>query len=101
MAEIWSMPSGCAAAACSNRWRSSVERPFGDGEQQVFLVLEVHVEQRAGEAGAPCHLVHGDGIPALLGVQGLGRLDDLEPAAFLFLFAAFGKVGHGGMLGLH
>ena len=72
-----------------------LERALDQRHVQVALVLEVDVEQGAAQASPAGHLVHRDGVPARLGIQGLGRIDDFGAAAVLFFLAAFGEVRHG------
>jgi hypothetical protein len=67
---------------------------LGDRMQQVVLVAEVDIEQRAGKARAPCDAIHRDRVPADFGVERFGRIDHLGAAPLLFLFPADGNVGH-------
>jgi len=68
-------------------------------EMEIRLVVKVNVDQRATQSGPPGHLVHRDRVPADLGVERLGCIDDLGTAAVAFFLAAFGDVGHATILG--
>ena len=72
-----------------------VERAIAKAEQQVVLVLEVDVEQRARQAGLARDLVHRHRADADLAGGGLGGVEDLDAAAFLFFLAALDQVVHG------
>jgi len=68
-------------------------------EMEIRLVVEVNVDQRATQSGPPGHLVHRDRVPADLGVERLGCIDDLGTAAVALFLSAFGDVGHAAILG--
>ncbi len=76
-------------------------RALADREQQIFLVAEIDVHQGARQTCAARHLVDCQRVPALLGIQPLGSVENLGAAALFFFLAANGYVGHGGMLCQH
>ena len=90
--------AACPTRAASNRAPQRLERALDEREVQVGLVTEIDVDQRAAQPRPSRDLVHGDGIPADLGIQRLGGVDDLAAAAVAFLLAAFGDVRHGRIL---
>src|SRR6185437_13807979 len=63
-------------------------------EQQVVLVAEVDVDQRARKTRSAGHMVHGHFLPAILRIERLGRIQEFTPAALFFFLSAFGDIGH-------
>src|SRR6202046_5891578 len=44
-------------------------RPLANGKENVFLILEIHVDQGARQARATGELIDRDEVPAFLGVE--------------------------------
>ncbi len=68
---------------------------FGEAEHEIGAILEVHVQQGTRQTRAARHIVHGECVETHLAACGLGGIDDLRAAAFLFLESAFGDIVHG------
>jgi hypothetical protein len=72
-----------------------VECPLADREQQVGLVLEVDVQQRARQPCPPGDQVHRHRVEANVGRHGLGGVEDVAAALRLLFLAAIGEFVHG------
>ena len=71
--------------------RIEIENPFGlrfaflldDSLEQLFLVLEVHIERPFGDAGGAGDVVHAGGVEALGEKHRSSAVDDLPPLGAL------------------
>ena len=68
-----------------NPFRLRVAFLLDDGLEQLFFVLEVHIERALGDAGGAGNVVHAGGIEALGEEHGPGAIDDLPPFGALIV----------------
>lgn len=70
------------------------ERSLNEAEEQIGLVVEIHVDERPREACAAGNLVHGHCFETDFGRHLLGGIEDFVAAALFLLVAALGDFAH-------
>ena len=74
------------------------ESTLAQPEVQIVAILEIHIQQRARDARAARHLVHGQRIETLAGRHGFGGIEDLGAPAILLFLATFSDIVHAKIL---